>query len=88
MLPGVPSGDRDESHACFVKKAQINTIQSFSRMGPSTILLLERVDYFGTREYFSGRKKESQLANFDGEANWSSVSNFCSMQTYLVSFLI
>ena len=30
-------------------------------MGPSTIILLERFDYFGTSEHFSGRKKKKNL---------------------------
>ena len=49
------------------------------RVGPR-ILSLESVDYFGTSEHFSGRKKEESLwaklqRNFDGEANWSGVAN-------------
>ena len=44
------------------------------RVGPR-ILSLENVDYFGTSEHYSGRKKKKQKnvnqQNFDGEANWS-----------------
>ena len=39
-------------------------------------------DYFGTSDYFSGRKKKKNLfdQNFDGEANWSDVVTFPCMQ--------
>ena len=46
------------------------------------ILSLEIVDYFGTNEYFGGRKKENSVneKNSEGEANWSGVVNFHCMQ--------
>ena len=45
------------------------------RVGPR-ILSLESVDYFGTSEHFSGRKKKPRRmliskTSIDGEANWS-----------------
>ena len=53
-------------------------MSSFFGTGRSTNLSLERVDYFGTSEYFSGRKKQKTLCeqDFDGEANGSAVVNF------------
>ena len=65
-------------------------------MDPSSVLLFERVDYVDYLEqvqHFRGRKKRRilivlLLANVDGEANWSCVVNFHSMQMSLVSFLI
>ena len=55
-----------------------------SWVGPR-ILSLESVDYFGTSDYDSGRKKEQSLneQNFDDEANWSGVVNFHCMQRSL-----
>ena len=53
------------------------------RVGPQ-ILLLESIDYFGTSDNFSGRKKNNLAEqNFDGEANWLAV-NFHGMQMSLV----
>ena len=54
------------------------------RVGPQ-ILLLESIDYFGTSDNFSGRKKNNLAEqNFDGEANWLAVVNFHGMQMSLV----
>ena len=47
------------------------------RVGPQ-ILSLESIDYFGTSDYFSGRKKE---------VNWSGVVNFHFMQISLVMYM-
>ena len=48
-------------------------MSSFSGTGHPRILSLERIDYFGTSEYFR--------ENFDGEAiNWSGVVTFHCMQ--------
>ena len=49
-------------------------VLTFFRTGRSTNYITFSVDYFGTSEYFSGRKKKESLLseqNFDGEANWS-----------------
>ena len=45
-------------------------MQSFSGKGGPQIVSLESVDYFGTSEYFSGRKKRRifNKQNFEGEA--------------------
>ena len=49
------------------------------------MLSLESVDYFGTSDYFSGRKKKNlDEQNFDGETNWSGVVNFHCIQMSLV----
>ena len=55
------------------------------RVGPR-ILSLQNVDYLGTSDYFSSRKKKNNLneQNFDGGANWSGVVNFHCMQMSLV----
>ena len=61
--------------------------QVFSELlGPQIISLLS-ADYFGTSEYFSGRKKKGSLLseqNFDGEANWLRVVSFYCIQMSLV----
>ena len=49
---------------------------------------VESVDYFGTSEYFSGRKINLNEHNFDGEANWSGVVDFHCMQMSLVISLL
>ena len=51
---------------------------SFFGTSRSTNLSLERVDYFGISEYFSGKKKTKNLyeQNFDSEANGSAVVDF------------
>ena len=52
-------------------------MSSFFGTGRSTNLSLERVDYFGISEYFSGKKtKNLYEQNFDGEANGSGVVDF------------
>ena len=48
-------------------------------------IMLESVNYFGTSEYFSGRKKKTPYKqNFNGKANWLGVVNFCCVQMSLV----
>ena len=55
------------------------------RVGPRLLSL--EIDYFGTSEQFSGRKKKKKnlyQQNFVGEANWSDVVNFHCIQMSLV----
>ena len=49
------------------------------RVGPR-ILSLENVDFFGTSEYFGGRKKSNLNKQ---KTNWSGVVNFHCMQMSL-----
>ena len=72
--------------APHVHKIEIPCRTFPERVGPR-ILSLESVDYFGTSDYFSGRKKEKNLnvQNFGGEANWSGVVNCYCMQISLVA---
>ena len=82
----VESGDKNcyvsQHHVLFCEESlgKIDPeLSSFSGAGRSTnsIGSLERVDNFGTSEYFS--------ENFDGEAiNWSGVENFHWMKVSLV----
>ena len=66
--------------ALHVHRIGIPCGASSERVGPR-ILSLESVDYFGTSDYFSGRKKKNNLneQNFGGKANWSGFVNFYCM---------
>ena len=71
MVPGVFGEDRENWGIGAWRKPRI--------------LSREGVDYFGTSDYFSGRKKNDlNEQNFDGEANWSGVVNFHCMQMSFV----
>ena len=67
MLPDVPSGDhRDKNRAVTfamhglwrkLRKDKCERCRAFPELVGPRILLLESVDYFGTCQYFSGRKR-------------------------------
>ena len=55
----VEAGDKNRGVRRDLLKASCMLCKAFpERVGPR-ILSLESIDYFGTSEYFSGRKKES-----------------------------
>ena len=55
-------------------------MSSFSEQVGLQILLLESFDYFGTREYFSGKKRTILMS----KTLWLGVVNFHRMQMSLV----
>ena len=70
---------------CEESLGKINAKEFEPEQFRSRILSLEIVDYFGTNEYFIGRKQGNlNEQNSDGEANWSGVVNFHCAQTSLV----
>ena len=72
-----------------LKDEFFNIIERYNvRVGPR-ILSLESVDYFGTSDYVSGRKKNNlNEQNFDGGANWSGVVNFHSVHCVQMSLVM
>ena len=58
----VEAGDKNQGVRRDLLKASCMFCEAFpKRVGPR-VLSLESIDYFGTSEYFSGRKKESFMS--------------------------
>ena len=78
-----------DCHALYLQHIHVHRIEISCRAFPARldprILSVESVDYFGTSDYFSRRKKRNNLdeQNFGCEANWSGVVNCSCMQMSL-----
>ena len=56
------AGDKNQGVRCDLLKASCMFCEAFPERVGLRILSLESIDYFGTSEYFSGRKKESFMS--------------------------